>query len=173
MRRVFALLILGIAILIVSSWAASALPAQSRQKFTRALLVVGVGFVLIVFARAGMPWLAAIGGLLLAAIRFAWPVLVRILPWLITWKLTQRTSQTSTSGSSADVGDRDKAPLSTQMSRQDALAILGLSEGASNEAIQQAYTALIKKVHPDRGGSAYLAARVNLARDILLPRDAN
>lgn len=169
----FALVLLGIAILVVSSWAASALPAQSRQKFSRTLLVIGIGFVLIVFARAGMPWLAAIGGLLLAAVRFAWPIVVRLLPWLITWKLTQRSSQPSQSGSSGEAGNRDKAPLSTQMSRQDALAILGLAEGASNEAIQQAYTTLIKKVHPDRGGSAYLAARVNLARDILLPRDPN
>jgi hypothetical protein len=54
------------------------------------------------------------------------------------------------------------------MSRQEALAVLGLTEGATAEEIRAAHRRLIQRVHPDVGGSADLAARINRAKDILL-----
>ena len=54
------------------------------------------------------------------------------------------------------------------MTRQDALAVLGLAEGASADEIRAAHRRLIQRVHPDVGGSADLAARINRAKDILL-----
>ncbi|MFO1371648.1 MAG: DnaJ domain-containing protein [Candidatus Competibacteraceae bacterium] len=54
------------------------------------------------------------------------------------------------------------------MSRSEAYEILGLQPGASREEIQTAYRRLIQRLHPDRGGSAYLAARLNQARGVLL-----
>ncbi|MGB2207446.1 MAG: hypothetical protein ACPH2A_04950 [Parvibaculales bacterium] len=54
------------------------------------------------------------------------------------------------------------------MSRAEALDILGLEEGASETDIETAYKALIVKNHPDQGGTDWLAARLNEARDILL-----
>lgn len=54
------------------------------------------------------------------------------------------------------------------MSRAEALEILGLEEGASADEIEAAYKALIVKNHPDQGGTDWLAARLNEARDILL-----
>jgi hypothetical protein len=56
----------------------------------------------------------------------------------------------------------------TDMSRQEALAILGLTEGATADEIRAAHRRLIQRVHPDVGGSADLAARINRAKDILL-----
>ena len=54
------------------------------------------------------------------------------------------------------------------MNRAEALAILGLAEGASSEDIVAAHRALIQKLHPDRGGNDYLAAKINQAKDVLL-----
>jgi len=54
------------------------------------------------------------------------------------------------------------------MSRQDALAVLGLAEGATPDEVRAAHRRLIQRVHPDVGGSADLAARINRAKDILL-----
>ncbi|WP_043340199.1 J domain-containing protein [Belnapia moabensis] len=68
-------------------------------------------------------------------------------------------------------GWRDAAsePMeSGPMTRAEALAILGLAEGADAEAIRAAHRRLMQSAHPDRGGSDWLAARVNQARDILL-----
>lgn len=55
-----------------------------------------------------------------------------------------------------------------EMSRSDAYAILGLEEGASEDEIVAAHGRLIQRLHPDRGGSTFLAAKINQARDLLL-----
>ncbi len=54
------------------------------------------------------------------------------------------------------------------MGLAQARAILGVSETASRKDIQTAYTRLMKRAHPDKGGSAGLAAQLNAARDRLL-----
>ena len=59
-------------------------------------------------------------------------------------------------------------PRSGAMTRAEALEILGLAEGADEDAIRAAHRRLMKTAHPDQGGSAWLAARINAARDFLL-----
>lgn len=59
---------------------------------------------------------------------------------------------------------------SASMSRREALEILGLDEPVTAKDVKAAHRRLMQKLHPDRGGSSYLAAKINRAKDVLLER---
>jgi len=76
----------------------------------------------------------------------------------------EHAQQDAGAGRSSDVAPSGK------MTEQEAYQVLGLQPGASEEEIGRAHRSLMKKLHPDQGGSTYLAARVNQAKDVLLRR---
>ena len=93
----------------------------------------------------------------LAAIAYAL-AMGREMPW------GRRASATGASSSSKS-GPQATTP---NMSRAEALKVLGLKDDAGADDIRAAHRRLILQNHPDKGGSSYLAAKVNQAKDVLL-----
>ncbi len=56
------------------------------------------------------------------------------------------------------------------MSREEALQVLGLERSANPTQIRDAHRRLMTRLHPDQGGTDYLASKINAARDVLLKR---
>ena len=79
------------------------------------------------------------------------------------YRSDQRFREESFAGQQGPVG-------SETMTRGQALDILGLTEPVEEKEVIQAHRRLIQKFHPDRGGSNYLAAKINAAKDFLLER---
>jgi hypothetical protein len=111
-------------------------------------------------------WVVAIGGLILAALLFltgrgavAIAALGLLGPMVWAWM--------APGGRPAQPPPRMRAQRGG-MSRAEAFQVLGLPEGASASDIRAAHRRLMAAAHPDRGGSDWLASRINQARDTLL-----
>ena len=77
-----------------------------------------------------------------------------------TWREQESGRQSS--------DDTSPRRASTVMTRDEAFAVLGLQPTASDAEIRETHHRLMMKLHPDHGGSDYLAAKINQARDVLL-----
>jgi hypothetical protein len=108
--------------------------------------------------------LAAVG--LLVAGRVAFAFLAAGASWAL---LMGRPPPWQRSSAGGGAGERPRATTG-KMSRAEALKVLGLDEGANEEQIRAAHRRLILQTHPDRGGSNYLAAKINEAKDVLVGR---
>ncbi len=97
--------------------------------------------------------------------------MLRLMPLILNHaptlhKLWQKFSNDTTTSSSK----RQNSHTTENMSTTEAYAVLGLKPNATNEEIISAHRKLVQKTHPDRGGSDYLTAKINLAKKILLKK---
>ncbi len=80
------------------------------------------------------------------------------------WRAYQENNEEKASGN----GSGSARTSSGDMGLDEAYATLGLEPGASRADVKQAHHRLMKKLHPDQGGSTYLASKINQAKDVLL-----
>ncbi|GAA0786914.1 DnaJ domain-containing protein [Marinobacterium sediminicola] len=154
------------AIIALGSWYWwQAQPVDQRRSASWKIILLLVTIGLLYLAITGrMHWLGALIALVLPFLKQILPLLLRFFPTLARWwqSQQQKRQQGKTNHRQRKAGNR------SSMTEAEALDILGLKSGASREDIIRAHRHLIQKLHPDRQGSAYLAARVNEARDCLL-----
>ena len=124
------------------------------------IVIILLGLVLLMSGRLG--WVIPLMGAFLAGG-------LRLLPYLLRYSPLLRRLWHHGWRSRATTG-RKTGSNREQMEQEEALEVLGLAFGASKEEVVVAHRRLIQKFHPDRGGSDYLAARVNQAKDVLLAR---
>jgi len=86
---------------------------------------------------------------------------------LDAWSWHQRRGATASGSGDAPRGNAGQVGRA-RMTEAEALAILGLEAGASREQVIEAHRRLVQRLHPDRGGSDYLAGLLNDARRVLL-----
>ena len=127
---------------------------KDRPKYILRYTLYGLVIIAVSLVISGrLHWIAAM-------ITASLPVFQRLLPFLMKlipfYQLKQRQTE--------------KPNENMVMDENEALQILGLATHATQDEIVQRHRQLIQKNHPDRGGSDYLAAKINKAKDILLAR---
>ena len=88
----------------------------------------------------------------------------------VDWRRPGWRDDASDRADQAEPGRRRARARGSGMSAEEAYAVLGVGPDASEEDIRQAHRKLMMKMHPDQGGSTYLAARINEAKEVLLGR---
>lgn len=111
--------------------------------------------------KALLAWVAALAGLSLVTLLFltgkgASALYGLVLLGPLVWDYWQKHRT------------RLPAAFASRMGRPEALAVLGLTDPASDSDIKAAWVRLMRVVHPDSGGTDWIASRVNQAKDVLL-----
>jgi nitrogen fixation-related uncharacterized protein len=160
--------ILGVVVLILLLWATNAFSKADPKQAARVLRVIG-GCALLAFA-AFVLLRGEIGvAILLGSIGLGLLGWTPLRPAIFYFDGRQSGRGEHPQGDAA-AGNRSRAARGSKMTEEEAYQILGVKPGASAEDISRAHRSLIKKLHPDQGGSTYLAARVNEAKEVLLRR---
>jgi len=123
-------------------------------------LLLFVAVLLLLTASGKLNWLFALIGVGLTFISRALPFLFKHLPHFQSLWSMFTTAQPNR--------EKQPPPATDEMNTDEAYRILGLTQGATEQQIIAAHKRLMQKLHPDRGGSDYLASKINQAKAVLL-----
>ena len=132
------------------------LPPSELRGYLVKLTLISASIILLLLTITGrIHWLGAALAGLLTILRFMLPIIVKSLPF-VTQIINRRNI---------------KSHNEAQMTKKEALKVLGLSGRPTEKEIIRAHKQLIQKIHPDRGGSEYLTTTINLAKETLLKKN--
>jgi len=162
MARIIILLAV-IAIGLLLWYKISNAPADKRKNLVFwSTTGVIIGILVVLAATGRMHWLYALGGGIAA-------FMPRVISALRYLPLINRFRQQYTQSNSRQSGRQSAGRANPgKMTIAEARAILGVKPDATREEIIMAHKRMMQKVHPDRGGTDYLAAQLNQAKDTLL-----
>lgn len=146
-----------------------------RQRSTEGWTYAGLGLLALLLATGRMSWLLGLG--ITAAL--VWRLVSARLHVPVGWHGDYRADGCASVQADhlalhidqGETGTKCDPGRNQALSEAQAYAVLGLAEGAAGNEIVAAHRRLIQRLHPDRGGSDYLAARINEAKSMLLRAD--
>ena len=142
-----------LALMLISRWYVTTTPKNLVRVFKWLSLIVIVAIGLFLALTGKLAWAIAT----LPAL-FGW-----FMRFRTAWGVAQMFRNAASGGRAAGQNSGN-----TVMTRAEAFEVLGLDDGAADDDIKAAHRRLIAGLHPDLGGSTYLAAQINQAKDVLL-----
>ena len=157
------LLVPMVLVYLAIRWIRGTPAAEIHRHFKKIAWTLVILMLLILAGSGKLNVLFALLGVAIAFVLRLMPMILHYAPQL--HRLWQQFGNAKQHQQQSYRRTRDGA-----MSKDEALQVLGLKPGASENDIIEAHRKLISKLHPDRGGSDYLATQINLAKKILLNR---
>jgi hypothetical protein len=162
--RLYFVLLLIFLLVFVLRWIQRQPSEELANLFRKLGWVVLISAFVVLVALGKLNWLIGLLGIFLAFLGRLIPALLRYAPIL------QRVWFMFVSSRKGGADPKARRNNSNSMTVEQAYQVLGLKLGCTEKEIVQAHKRLMIKVHPDKGGSNFLAAQLNRAKSVLLDK---